>query len=123
MTHVVSEACVACKYTDCVEVCPVDAFREGELMLVIDPDECIDCGVCIPECPVDAIFAQADLPPGEGEFAELNVDLARRWPVLSRKKPALPDAEQWCSVRAKRGMLDWRAEGETDQRETDSTAA
>ena len=77
MVHVVGDACIQCKYTDCVDVCPVDCFREGENMLVIDPDECIDCAVCIPECPVSAIYAEEDLPRGQEHMIEINAELAR----------------------------------------------
>ena len=78
MTHVVSESCIRCKYTDCVDVCPVDCFREGPNMLVIDPDECIDCAVCIPECPVNAIYAEEDLPADQMDFIKLNVELSQQ---------------------------------------------
>ena len=74
MTHVVTENCIKCKFTDCVDVCPVDCFREGPNFLVIDPDECIDCGACVPECPVDAIFADTDLPDGEEAWVERNAE-------------------------------------------------
>ena len=80
MTFVVTEACIRCKYTDCVDVCPVDAFREGPNFLVIDPDECIDCAVCGPECPVNAIFAEEDVPSDQRQFTALNAELAREWP-------------------------------------------
>ena len=105
MTHVVSEACIKCKYTDCVDVCPVDAFREGPNMLVIDPDECIDCAVCVPECPVNAIFAQEDLPRGQEGYTALNAELAPQWKPIVRTKPALPDADEWASVQDKRHWL------------------
>ena len=95
MTHVVLDSCIRCRYTDCVDVCPVDCFREGPNMLVIDPDECIDCAVCIPECPVDAIRAEEDVPQGQMQFIALNAELARSWPGITRKHDALPDAEQW----------------------------
>ena len=78
MTHVVTESCIRCKYTDCVDVCPVDCFREGPNMLVIDPDECIDCAVCIPECPVNAIYAEEDVPADQVAFIKLNAELAQR---------------------------------------------
>ena len=92
MTHVVTESCIRCKYTDCVDVCPVDCFREGPNMLVIDPDECIDCAVCIPECPVNAIYAEEDLPADQMAFIKLNVELAMRRagrasPSASRRSP------------------------------------
>ena len=106
MTHVVTEACIRCKYTDCVTVCPVDCFHEGPNFLAIDPDECIDCTLCVSECPVDAIFRDVDLPDGMEKYPELNARLARRWPVIIQKKPALPDAEQWRHVRDKRQYLD-----------------
>ena len=111
MTHVVTEACIRCKYTDCVTVCPVDCFHEGPNFLAIDPDECIDCTLCVPECPVDAIFRDVDLPDGMEKYPELNARLARRWPVIIQKKPALPDAEQWRHVRDKRQYLDTGEDG------------
>ena len=77
MTHVVTENCIKCKYTDCVDVCPVDCFREGPNFLVIDPDECIDCAVCIPECPANAIYAEEDVPQDQLNFIALNAELAR----------------------------------------------
>lgn len=95
MTHVVTENCIKCKYTDCVDVCPVDCFREGPNFLVIDPDECIDCAVCVPECPANAIFAEEDLPEGMQEFIALNAELTSQWPSITQKKDALPDADDW----------------------------
>ena len=95
MTYVVTESCIRCKYTDCVEVCPVDCFHEGPNFLVIDPDECIDCTLCVPECPVNAIFAEDDLPEDQKKFTEINADLAKKWPVLTEKKPAPEDAAEW----------------------------
>ncbi len=96
MTYVVTEACIKCKYTDCVEVCPVDCFYEGENMLVINPEECIDCGVCIPECPIDAIHPDTD--SGMEEWVELNAQYAKIWPNITRKKAPLEDADTWASV-------------------------
>ena len=101
MTHVVTENCIKCKHTDCVDVCPVDCFREGPTFLVIEPDECIDCAVCIPECPVNAIYAEEDVPEDQRAFIALNVELARGWPTITEKKDALPDAEQWKDVPGK----------------------
>ena len=101
MTHVVLDSCIRCKYTDCVDVCPVDCFREGPNMLVIDPDECIDCGVCIPECPVEAIVAEEDVPADQQQFTELNAELAKVWPSITRTKDPLPDAEEWKDVKGK----------------------
>ena len=96
MTHVVTEACIKCKYTDCVDVCPVDCFREGPNMLVIDPDECIDCAVCIPECPVNAIYAEEDVPSDQVHMIALNVELARSgWPSITKRKMPMPDADDW----------------------------
>lgn len=95
MTHVVTDNCVKCKFTDCVDVCPVDCFREGENFLVIDPDECIDCAVCIPECPANAIFAEEDVPEDMQEYIAINAELAPKWPSITRKKDSLPDAEEW----------------------------
>jgi ferredoxin len=101
MTHVVTESCIKCKHTDCVDVCPVDCFKEGPNFLVIDPDECIDCAVCIPECPVNAIYAEEDVPAGQEAFTALNAELAKVWPIITDKKDALPDAEQWKEVKDK----------------------
>lgn len=95
MAYVVTESCIRCKYTDCVEVCPVDCFHEGPNFLVIDPNECIDCTLCVPECPVNAIFAEDDLPEEQKQFIAINADLSKKWPVLTEKKPALPDAAEW----------------------------
>jgi ferredoxin len=95
MTHVVTESCIRCKYTDCVDVCPVDCFREGPNMLVIDPDECIDCAVCIPECPVNAIYAEEDVPADQIAFIKINAELAPGWKSITKRKPALEDAEEW----------------------------
>jgi len=95
MTFVVTEQCIKCKYTDCVEVCPVDCFHEGPNFLVIDPDECIDCTLCEPECPVNAIFAEDDLPAEQASFLELNAELSRKWPVITEKKDAPADAKDW----------------------------
>ena len=95
MTFVVTENCIKCKYTDCVEVCPVDCFHEGPNFLVIDPDECIDCSLCEPECPANAIFAEDDLPAEQEKFLELNEELSRDWPVITEKKEPPADAEDW----------------------------
>jgi ferredoxin len=101
MTYVVTEACIRCKYTDCVDVCPVDCFREGRNFLTIDPDECIDCAVCVPECPVNAIYAEDDVPSDQQAFIKLNVELARNWPSITKSKSPLPDAEEWKDVKNK----------------------
>jgi len=95
MTFVVTENCIRCKYTDCVDVCPVDCFREGPNFLVIDPDECIDCAVCVPECPANAIYAEEDVPSDQQGFIKLNAELARQWPSITKRKPAPDDADEW----------------------------
>jgi len=99
MTYVVVESCIKCKYMDCVEVCPVDCFYEGENMLVIHPDECIDCGVCEPECPIEAI--KPDTEPGLETFLKLNADFAKIWPNITAKKEPPADAKDWEDVPAK----------------------
>ena len=101
MTFVVTEQCIKCKYTDCVEVCPVDCFHEGPNMLVIDPDECIDCTLCEPECPVEAILSEDDLTEDQRHFLELNEELSRTWPVLTEKKDGPEDAADWEWVEGK----------------------
>jgi ferredoxin len=97
MTHVVTELCIGCRYTDCVEVCPVDCFHAGPNFLCIDPDECIDCAKCIPACPIDAIVADVDLPDNQRHMLTLNAELSGVFPVISETLGALPDAEQWKS--------------------------
>ncbi|MAZ65660.1 MAG: ferredoxin [Kangiellaceae bacterium] len=95
MAFVVTDNCIKCKYTDCVEVCPVDCFYEGPNFLVINPDECIDCALCEPECPAEAIFAEDDLPDDQQHFMALNEELSETWPVITEKKDALDDADEW----------------------------
>ena len=99
MTYVVTEDCIKCKYTDCVEVCPVDCFYEGENMLVIHPDECIDCGVCEPECPADAILPDTD--PDATKWIELNRDYSEAWPVITLKEDAPSDADEYKGISGK----------------------
>jgi ferredoxin len=101
MTFVVTESCIRCKFTDCVEVCPVDCFREGPNFLVIDPDECIDCALCEPECPVDAIRSEDDIEEEQQPFIALNAELSKKWPVINRNKGGLPDADDWKDVTGK----------------------
>ncbi len=98
MAYVVTESCIKCKYTDCVDVCPVE--------LVIDPGECIDCTLCVPECPVDAIFAEDDVPPGQREWTALNADLSKIWKPIVERKPAPADADQWAKVKEKKQLLE-----------------
>lgn len=95
MTFVVTENCIKCKFTDCVDVCPVDCFREGPNFLVIDPTECIDCTLCVPECPAEAIFAEDDVPDGQQQFIALNAELAKVWPAITESKEGLDDADEW----------------------------
>ena len=95
MTYVVTESCIKCKYTDCVEVCPVDCFYEGPEFLVIHPDECIDCGLCEPECPIEAIFADDELPANQIEFVEINARLADVYENITEAKEPLPDADHF----------------------------
>lgn len=105
MTYVVTESCINCKDTDCVEVCPVDAFHEGENFLVINPDECINCTLCVSECPVDAIYPEEELPENMIEYLDLNAKLAKKWPVINKKKQPMPDIEKWSQVKNKRHLL------------------
>lgn len=98
MTFVVTEQCIRCKYTDCVEVCPVDCFHEGPNFLVIDPDVCIDCALCVPECPVEAIFDEGDLPDDMQEYVEINARLSQEWPEISEKTDPMPEADTWADV-------------------------
>jgi ferredoxin len=106
MTHVVTESCIKCKHTDCVDVCPVDCFKEGPNFLVIDPDECIDCVVCIPECPVNAIYAEDDVPADQKAYIALNAELAKSWEVITDKKEALPEAAEFAEVKGKLQYLE-----------------
>ncbi len=106
MTFVVTENCIRCKYTDCVDVCPVDCFHEGPNFLVIDPEECIDCQLCVPECPVNAIYDEQDLPEDQYDFLALNAELAQQWPVINEVKSPPDDADQWDGVENKRQYLE-----------------
>ena len=105
MTYVVTESCIKCKYTDCVEVCPVDCFYEGPEFLVIHPDECIDCGLCEPECPIEAIFADDELPANQIEFVEINARLADVYENITEAKEPLPDADHFKDLENKREFL------------------
>ncbi len=106
MTFVVTEPCIKCKYTDCVEVCPVDCFHEGPNMLVIDPEECIDCAMCETECPVNAIVSEDDLSEEQYEFLAINEQLTAKWPVITSMKPSPEDAQEWESVPNKLQFLE-----------------
>ncbi len=105
MTYVVTENCIACKYTDCVDVCPVDCFHEGPNFLVIDPEECIDCTLCVAECPAEAIFAEDDVPDKWRSFIALNAELAKEWPVISERRAPPEDADDWNGVSGKLDKL------------------
>lgn len=106
MTFVVTEACIKCKLTDCVEVCPVDCFHEGPNFLVIDPDECIDCTLCEPECPVEAIYSEDELPEGQEHYLKLNEELTQDWPVITEMKDPPDDADEWREVKDKLQYLE-----------------
>lgn len=103
MAYVVTENCIKCKYQDCVEVCPVDCFYEGENFLVINPDECIDCGVCEPECPAEAIVPDSD--PQAAAWSDINRDYAGQWPNITRKGDAPADADHWKNKPDKKALL------------------
>jgi ferredoxin len=106
MTFVVTEQCIKCKYTDCVEVCPVDCFYEGPNFLVINPDECIDCALCEPECPVDAILSEDDLPEEYEKYLAINQRLADTWPNITEIKAAPNDADEWANKPDKDALLE-----------------
>jgi ferredoxin len=102
MAYVVADGCVRCKYTDCVAVCPVDdCFREGPNFLVIDPETCIDCTLCVAECPAEAIFAIDDVPEDQKEYIAFNAKMAKVWPGINDAKEPLPDADDWVEVSGK----------------------
>ena len=105
MPYVVTEVCIKCKYTDCVEVCPVDCFYEGENMLVIHPDECIDCGVCEPECPIEAIKPDTD-GDAAAKWLEHNRSFSEQWPNITKKKDPAPEAEHWAKITDKFAEFD-----------------
>jgi len=99
VTYVVTEACIRCKYTDCVDICPVECFHEGPNMLVINPSVCIDCGLCVPECPVQAIYP--DTEPGMERWVSFNQTYGDTWPVITQKKEAPSDADEWAKITSK----------------------
>ena len=105
MAFIVTDSCIECKHTDCVEVCPVDCFYEGENFLVISPDECIDCGLCEPECPIDAIFSEDELPQDQIEFIEINARLSDVYENITESKEPLPDAEKYKEIKDKKKFL------------------
>jgi len=101
MAYIVAEPCLKCKFTDCVDVCPVDCFYEGKDTLVINPDECIDCGACEPECPVNAIFEEDELPAKWEHYTEYNERMSNIWPHIAVPKDPHPEAEQYRNVEDK----------------------
>ena len=105
MTFVVTEQCIKCKFTDCVDVCPVDCFHEGPNFIVINPEVCIDCALCVPECPVEAIYDEKDLPEDFMEYVELNASLSATWPVIDATTSPLPGADTWADQEGKRASL------------------
>ena len=105
MTYVVTQSCIKCKYTDCVDVCPVDCFVEGPNFLAIDPEECIDCTLCVAECPVEAIYADDDVPEDQQEFIEINERLSKVWPIITSRKDPLPEAEEFSTKTDKLPLL------------------
>lgn len=106
MTYLVTENCIKCKYTDCVAVCPVDCFHEGPNFLSIDPDECIDCGVCVTECPAEAIVADNDATVDTEYWLAVNIRTSQKWPVITKKKEPLPDADEWRDKPNKKDLLE-----------------
>ena len=106
MAYIVSEKCINCKFTSCVQVCPVSCFHEGPNCVVIDPDVCISCGACEPECPINAIYEESDLPEKYKASIKLNEELSLIWPEISEARPPLPDAEKWKDVPDKLKYLD-----------------
>lgn len=105
MPHVVTENCVLCKYTDCVAVCPVVCFHEAPTFLVIDPDECIDCGMCVSECPTEAIFPVDQLPAHLASTIALNAQWAKALPAILDAQPPLPDADNWRGAPGKHELM------------------
>lgn len=106
MTYVVAEGCILCKHTDCVDVCPVDCFVEGPNFLAIDPDGCIDCAVCVPECPENAIYAEDDVPEDQRQFIAINAELVKIWKPITKSKESMPDADKWAGVADKLQYLE-----------------
>ena len=105
MTYVVCEPCVNCRYTDCVVVCPVEAFHLDDTAVWINPETCIDCDACVPECPVEAIFAEDKVPEQWTEYTAINAEFSTKWPNINKQKEGLPDADKYKEMEGKRGML------------------
>ncbi len=106
MAFIVTESCIKCKHTNCVEVCPVDCFYEGPNFLVIHPEECIDCALCEPECPVEAIFSEDELPKDQIPFIEINAEQSEIWPNITEEKSPLPEAEKYKNIKDKIHLLE-----------------
>ena len=106
MTYIIAEPCIDIKDRSCVDVCPVDCIHEAGRILVIDPEECIDCTLCEPECPVEAICSEDDVPAGQEQFLKLNAELSKGWPVITKAKDAPPDADEWKEVKDKAKLLE-----------------
>jgi ferredoxin len=106
VTYIIAEPCIDIKDLSCVDVCPVDCIHVADRMLVIDPEECIDCTLCEPECPAEAIFSEEEIPDGQEKFKELNAELAAQWPVITEKKPPPDDAKEWDGREDKLGLLE-----------------
>ena len=106
MTYIVNDNCIKCKLMDCVEVCPVDCFYEGPNFLVIHPEECIDCALCEPECPVDAIFSDDELPEDQIDFIEINAELSEIWPNITEEQDQLPEADEYAVIKDKKHLLE-----------------
>ena len=106
MTYVVTEPCIRCKFTDCVAVCPVEAFKEGKNFLVIDPDICVDCDLCVPECPVEAIYSEDSVPEKWAHYTEINARYSQEWPTIAEQKDPLPDSDDWTDREDKADQFD-----------------
>lgn len=106
MTHVVTENCIKCKFSDCVEVCPTDSFREGPNFLAIHPDWCIDCTLCVPACPAEAIYSDNELPDAQQVFIALNAELARIWKPIKQRIDPPADANHWNGIPDKLRLLE-----------------
>lgn len=106
MAYIVTESCINCRYTDCVDVCPTDCFHQGQNFLVIDPEACIDCAACVDECSVSAICAEPQVPPDQQHFIVLNAERAKQWPLINKKLTPLPEAEKWSKVKEKFAQLE-----------------
>jgi len=105
MSHIVGDACVMCKYTDCVDACPVTCFHETPEMLVIDPEVCIDCGACVPECPVGAIYFDEDLPENQAEYKDINILLSAKYPVIEETTEPHPECDKYVDVIDKKHLI------------------